>query len=310
MNGRGLFCGLTVILFAAFVGALTLITANTARADTIPVTCAALAVGIYPHAGGVFGLDQEAVDPAGVNVTSTAAGAILPAAAGNPDRYKMDVTIKNVQNQTYLDVWLIIEFALPNDKILADYVPPIAPLAGETYVNGLHDIGHDGHAYCGGGASHDMPAYSFGDIPPNGSVTKTITLTRDASDLAGDGPGPVGSTTASLILGGCADADGNGIPDQLQAANGIRAKSNGIVSNEPGACSRIQGNSNASVVLRLPPVGGAAELLVGDSGAVRDASSADSGGAFPYAALAGGLAAVLLAIAAGGWYARRRFVRQ
>jgi hypothetical protein len=48
-----------------------------------------------------------------------------------------------------------------------------------------------------------------------------------------------------------------------------------------------------------PPVGGLAELP--------DVSRPT---ATPYAALAAGLAAAALALAAGGWYARRRFSRR
>jgi len=59
-----------------------------------------------------------------------------------------------------------------------------------------------------------------------------------------------------------------------------------------------------------PAVGGIAELPVlpgasaGEAGARRDGSGWSAGG---YAALAGGLAAVALFIAGGGWYARRRW---
>ena len=56
------------------------------------------------------------------------------------------------------------------------------------------------------------------------------------------------------------------------------------------------------------PVGGIAEVLV--DGSDSPASPADGSGssAPPYAAIAGGLAAVV-AVAAGGWYARRRWLR-
>jgi hypothetical protein len=49
----------------------------------------------------------------------------------------------------------------------------------------------------------------------------------------------------------------------------------------------------------LAPVGGTTDLLVGNSG-----------GEFPYAPVAGGLAAAILTLLSGGWYVRRRFVRR
>jgi hypothetical protein len=56
------------------------------------------------------------------------------------------------------------------------------------------------------------------------------------------------------------------------------------------------------------PVGGTVELVVDRSGS--PASPAGASGPFvPYAALAGVAAAAALAIAAGGWYARRRWLR-
>jgi hypothetical protein len=60
-----------------------------------------------------------------------------------------------------------------------------------------------------------------------------------------------------------------------------------------------------------PPVGGIAELpdLAGTSAEEAVASPEGSGwSAGDYAALAGGLAAAALAIAAGAWYARRRWL--
>ena len=53
-------------------------------------------------------------------------------------------------------------------------------------------------------------------------------------------------------------------------------------------------------------VGGTAELLGQPDAPGRGEASASS--SVPYAALAGGLAAGVLALAAGGWYARRRWM--
>ena len=55
-----------------------------------------------------------------------------------------------------------------------------------------------------------------------------------------------------------------------------------------------------------PSVGGIAEVV---SGGDSPLSVSDGSPAAPYAALGGGLAAAVLAMAAGGWYARRRWLR-
>ena len=61
------------------------------------------------------------------------------------------------------------------------------------------------------------------------------------------------------------------------------------------------------LLARAPAVGGTVELLAGGSGSA--AGSADaSGPPVPYGALAGAAAAAL-ALAAGGWYGRRRWLR-
>lgn len=59
----------------------------------------------------------------------------------------------------------------------------------------------------------------------------------------------------------------------------------------------------------IPPVGGTVELLA--DGPDSPASAADGSGSSsaPYAALAAGLAAAVLALGAGGWYVRRRWLR-
>jgi hypothetical protein len=71
-------------------------------------------------------------------------------------------------------------------------------------------------------------------------------------------------------------------------------------------------NAGAAYVFQSPSVGGIAELpaLAGISGQEAVASAEGSGwSAGDYAALAGGLAAAAFAIAVGGWYARRRWLR-
>ncbi len=53
-------------------------------------------------------------------------------------------------------------------------------------------------------------------------------------------------------------------------------------------------------------VGGSVDLPVDNRHAARGVAGGP-GPSVPYAAIAGGLAAAVLAIAAGGWYVRRRF---
>jgi hypothetical protein len=54
-------------------------------------------------------------------------------------------------------------------------------------------------------------------------------------------------------------------------------------------------------------VGGIAEVLAGGSHSPASASAGSGLSALTYAGLAGAVAAVMIAVAAGGWYARRRF---
>jgi hypothetical protein len=67
-----------------------------------------------------------------------------------------------------------------------------------------------------------------------------------------------------------------------------------------------RGCSFNPTVFEVIPVGGAAELPVGD-GSVLAAGSAGDGGSFPHAPLAGGVA--VLVLAASVWYGRRRWLR-
>jgi len=57
-----------------------------------------------------------------------------------------------------------------------------------------------------------------------------------------------------------------------------------------------------------PPTGGIVELLVDSSGSPARAVQGSGSSAPPYAAIAGGLAAAAVALAATGWYARRRLL--
>lgn len=260
---------LSVFLLAATLTS-GLFQVNNASATTIPTKCRngqELPVHVEPvlHSRKSANLPQEAVDPAGVIVTSGSVSfrSIIRAVGNQPDTYSIPVSIKNVQDVPYFDVYLLIEFAKPNDA-----------LTSPTPITGLHDIGHDAHASCGSDAP--IPAYSYGNIPPGATVTRIITLTRDANSSNG-GPGKPGSTSDSLTLRGCGlveeptgrrDALSDGIPDRFYDPNGIVARSAGIISLEGAPeCSEIFGTSNVSVVLSLTPetavslkkVGGAAD---------------------------------------------------
>jgi len=57
------------------------------------------------------------------------------------------------------------------------------------------------------------------------------------------------------------------------------------------------------------PVGGIVELPVGQPNSPASAAEGSRSSAPPYTAVAGGLAAAALAVAAGAWYAKRRFSR-
>jgi len=60
---------------------------------------------------------------------------------------------------------------------------------------------------------------------------------------------------------------------------------------------------------QFAPVGGTVELLTGDPAGPGSVGGGSGEPEVPYAALAGGMAAGVLALAAGGWYARRRWMR-
>jgi len=80
----------------------------------------------------------------------------------------------------------------------------------------------------------------------------------------------------------------------------------------PGTPTPTPSTSPAATLRIVGGVGGIAELApLSDSSAVETAAPAGGSGwsAGGYAALAGGLAAAAVAIAGGGWYARRRFSR-
>lgn len=115
-------------------------------------------------------------------------------------------------------------------------------------------------------------------------------------DPSGFGEGPT--------FVGAVQADSSG--DWSISASVVLATA--TATDPSGNTSEFACNVPVNGVCQPGPVGGTVELLAGGS----DASAQPPGGSgapFPYAAIAGGAAtaAVALAVAAGGWYARRRF---
>lgn len=237
---------LVAVLIAGAAGvAQVLIGTHGASADRSPINCRTPETDVRidpdPPGGAVNVYPSEVVDPDGISVTSTAAGAVVP---GSPDHYPIDVTIENNQDVPLDDVWLLVEFA-------GRY--PFG--AGGAPIDGLDDFNADGAAEC---VYSGIPAHSYGDIAaagqPGDTVTRTLFLTIDAA------PNRRGSTAADLVRRGCPDANGNGIPDRFEAENGIVAQSLmypvlGIVSFELDIppCTEIRGISNVSVVTSSPP---------------------------------------------------------
>jgi hypothetical protein len=97
---------------------------------------------------------------------------------------------------------------------------------------------------------------------------------------------------------------------QLPAAPTAAPWSQSFTFNTPGIylyrCDLHTVLMRGRIVVQAPPsVGGVAEL----PDAAQAPSRASDSGASGYGALAGGVAAAALAIAAGAWYARRRWLR-
>ncbi|MDP2950391.1 MAG: DUF11 domain-containing protein [Chloroflexota bacterium] len=164
----------------------------------------------------------------------------------------------------------------------------------------LYYEGQRGRAQAVGGL-----AISMTDAPdpvaPGGSVVYTITVTNTgAAEEAGvevedvlAGPGTIQSATPSQ--GACAPP----APTAVTCSLGTLA---------PGATGIITVEK-----LAAPGVGGVTELLVGDTDSpvpAADGSGPSAGAvaAIAVAAIAGSVAAAF-ALAAGGWYARRRWLR-
>jgi hypothetical protein len=80
-----------------------------------------------------------------------------------------------------------------------------------------------------------------------------------------------------------------------------------------GPLSQVPGITDGTVTVTYeftpPPVGGIAEVLVGGGDAPGRTGAGSGSSSLLYVALAGAVAAGALAIAAAGWYARRRWLR-
>jgi len=109
--------------------------------------------------------------------------------------------------------------------------------------------------------------------------------------------------TTKLISVSSGGAQGNGLSGVTLVAIGLDSR---FVAYDSFATNLVPGDTNnfADVFVDPPtadPVGGLAELP--------DVAGASGSSAGTYAAVAGGLAAALLALTAGAWYARRRWGR-
>ncbi len=96
-----------------------------------------------------------------------------------------------------------------------------------------------------------------------------------------------GTTSEIPIVSGVFTA-----PDSSACLNGITERATG---------------ENLVATVSEPPVGGIAERL-GTSAGPDSSLDSSSGSGFSYAALGGALAAAAVAVAVGGWYARRRWL--
>jgi len=129
-------------------------------------------------------------------------------------------------------------------------------------------------------------------------------------DPAGDVVVEVVGLTSNFFPGiVCPDSPHNGV-----GTDGQRTK---CVTQEQAALAKHgvlpAENPSATQVIRpscTPPlVGGTTELLVGGAKAPGSVGGGSGSSDALYAALAAGMAAAVLALAAGGWYARRRWMR-
>ena len=107
------------------------------------------------------------------------------------------------------------------------------------------------------------------------------------------------------------DKDGDGVPDATDNCPNTANPSQSDVDGDGigDACDTEIGVAGIGHEAQPAAVGGIVEELV-DGGEASAPTAGGSGSAAPlYAAVAGGLGAAVLAIAAGGWYARRRWLR-
>ena len=154
--------------------------------------------------------------------------------------------------------------------------------------------------------ANDYPsAISFQDMrfqSPSG-----ITISSILALLTGLPSGVTASVSSGTVPSGSFSTPGELLVDQLPLSVGEFLTTRLDTSFVNPAFSQL----DATIVIghehQEASVGGRAEIPVGGSDA--PASLADgSGSSFPYVALASGLAAGVLALGGGGWYAKRRWL--
>ena len=156
----------------------------------------------------------------------------------------------------------------------------------------------DGSARCWGMNDH-------GQL---GDATTANSSTPVAVCASGSGPGCVGGSP----LGGVAAISAGSLHTCALRSDGRVACWGYNFFGQLGDNTTTERHTPVYVVGMPPPVGGIAELPDIAAISAEDASAPAEGcgwSAGKSAALAGGLAAAILVAAAGGWYARRRWVR-
>ena len=169
---------------------------------------------------------------------------------------------------------LLFTLDTPNPQTNASFGGSLA--VGDVNGDAKRDIAVGAHGALVGGNAYQGRAYVFSGA--DGSLLFTL-----------DTPNPQAYAEFGMSVAvGDVNNDGNGDI----AAGGWREDEGG---------NDMQGRAYVFSSPPLPPVGGVAELP--------DVAQSGDSSAATYAALAGGLAAALVALTAGAWYARRRWGR-
>ncbi len=194
-------------------------------------------------------------------------------------------------------------------------------LTGPAPMLDLNPDANDGDDPTGFKLGGGWDCTGLGVAPPVGEKTDTVGvadafiecnahLANPDRDLSAN-PGLL-ATIEFTAVGAGTDTIDFGPIDATNANNvGSPRPDGGIARCGTGIPAEQVGCFGATIVKYSPAVGGIAELpaLAGPSGEEADAHAGESGWCVAsYGALAGGLAAVV-AMAAGTWYARRRWLR-